>query len=87
MNGEMSAGGLERHGSNPPDSLKTGLPCESVLCDCLHNTGFFLQNHQQRSRSDQDAANCRLQCELLMQKDKCQYQGDDYRQLVDRNDF
>ena len=48
---------------------------------------FVLQNHQQCSGSDQDAAHHRLCSKFFMQENKCQHQCDDYGQLINRDDF
>ena len=47
----------------------------------------FLQNHQQCSCSDHDASYHRLCCKFFVQKDECQHKRDDYRQLINRNNF
>lgn len=50
--------------------------------DVLSSTSPFLNQHQQRSRSNKYAANQALCRKLLMQEHKCQHQSDDHAQFV-----
>ena len=51
-----------------------------IVCDLQ---GLFLYNHQQRSGSDEGAADDGLGSELLVEQNRSQDHGDDHAELID----